>query len=35
LRIALRGTPLTLDEPFGSLASIVFKPLVKHLRSAS
>jgi exodeoxyribonuclease V gamma subunit len=35
LRIALRGTPLTLDEPFGSLASIVFKPLVEHLRSAS
>jgi exodeoxyribonuclease V gamma subunit len=35
LRIALRGTPLTLDEPFGSLASIVFKPLVQHLRSAS
>jgi exodeoxyribonuclease V gamma subunit len=35
LRIALRGTPLTLDEPFGSLASIVFKPLIQHLRSAS
>jgi exodeoxyribonuclease V gamma subunit len=35
LRIALRGTPLTLEEPFGSLASIVFKPLVQHLRSAS
>jgi exodeoxyribonuclease V gamma subunit len=35
LRIALRGTPLTLDEPFGSLAAIVFKPLVQHLRSAS
>ncbi|ASL42621.1 RecBCD enzyme subunit RecC [Burkholderia sp. AD24] len=35
LRIALRGTPLTLDEPFGSLASIVFKPLVQHLRSVS
>jgi exodeoxyribonuclease V gamma subunit len=35
LRIALRGTPLTLDEPFGSLASIVFNPLVEHLRSAS
>jgi exodeoxyribonuclease V gamma subunit len=35
LRIALRGTPLTLDEPFGTLASIVFKPLVAHLRSAS
>ncbi|MFM0272187.1 exodeoxyribonuclease V subunit gamma [Paraburkholderia aspalathi] len=35
LRIALRGTPLSLDEPFGSLASIVFKPLVQHLRSAS
>jgi len=35
LRIALRGTPLTLDEPFGSLAVIVFKPLIGHLRSAS
>ncbi|WGS51357.1 exodeoxyribonuclease V subunit gamma [Paraburkholderia sp. D15] len=35
LRIALRGTPLTLDEPFGSLASILFKPLLQHLRSAS
>jgi exodeoxyribonuclease V gamma subunit len=35
LRIALRGTPLTLDEPFGSLASIVFKPLLQHLRSVS
>ncbi|OAJ56165.1 exodeoxyribonuclease V subunit gamma [Paraburkholderia ginsengiterrae] len=35
LRIALRGTPLTLDEPFGSLAAIVFKPLIQHLRSAS
>jgi exodeoxyribonuclease V gamma subunit len=35
LRIALRGTPMTLDEPFGSLAAIVFKPLVQHLRSAS
>jgi exodeoxyribonuclease V gamma subunit len=35
LRIALRGTPLTLDEPFGSLAGIVFKPLVRHLRSVS
>ncbi|MGC2963073.1 exodeoxyribonuclease V subunit gamma [Paraburkholderia graminis] len=35
LRIALRGTPLTLDEPFGSLASIVFKPLMQHLRSTS
>jgi exodeoxyribonuclease V gamma subunit len=35
LRIALRGTPLTLDEPFGSLASIVFKPLIQHLRSGS
>jgi exodeoxyribonuclease V gamma subunit len=35
LRIALRGTPLTLDEPFGSLAAIVFKPLLQHLRSAS
>ncbi|MBN3767495.1 exodeoxyribonuclease V subunit gamma [Burkholderia sp. Ac-20365] len=35
LRIAFRGVPLTLDEPFGTLASIVFKPLVAHLRSAS
>ncbi|MGF6771138.1 exodeoxyribonuclease V gamma subunit [Paraburkholderia sp. GAS199] len=35
LRIALRGTPLTLDEPFGSLAAIVFKPLTHHLRSVS
>ncbi|NUY31203.1 exodeoxyribonuclease V subunit gamma [Paraburkholderia sp. JPY303] len=35
LRIALRGTPLTLDEPFGSLAAIVFKPLIQHVRSAS
>ncbi|HEY3600245.1 MAG TPA: exodeoxyribonuclease V subunit gamma [Paraburkholderia sp.] len=35
LRIALRGTPLTLDEPFGTLAALVFKPLVQHLRSAS
>jgi exodeoxyribonuclease V gamma subunit len=35
LRIALRGTPLTLDEPFGSLAAIVFKPLIQHLRSVS
>jgi exodeoxyribonuclease V gamma subunit len=34
-RIALRGTPLTLDEPFGTLASLVFEPLVTHLRSAS
>ena len=35
LRIALRGTPLTLDEPFGSLAAIVFKPLIQHVRSVS
>ena len=35
LRIAFRGVPLTLDEPFGTLAAIVFKPLVAHLRSAS
>jgi exodeoxyribonuclease V gamma subunit len=35
LRIALRGTLMTLDEPFGALASIVFKPLLRHLRSAS
>ncbi|CAH2776562.1 MAG: Exodeoxyribonuclease V gamma chain (EC [uncultured Paraburkholderia sp.] len=35
LRIALRGTPLTLDEPFGSLASIVFKSLTQHVRGAS
>jgi exodeoxyribonuclease V gamma subunit len=35
LRIAFRGTTLTLDEPFGTLAAIVFKPLVAHLRSAS
>jgi exodeoxyribonuclease V gamma subunit len=35
LRIAFRGAPLTLDEPFGTLAAIVFKPLVAHLRSAS
>jgi exodeoxyribonuclease V gamma subunit len=35
LRIALRGTQMKLDEPFGALASIVFKPLVGHLRSAS
>jgi len=35
LRIAWRGTPLTLDEPFGTLAALVFKPLVAHLRSAS
>ncbi|WP_133649160.1 exodeoxyribonuclease V subunit gamma [Paraburkholderia flava] len=35
LRIALRGTPLTLDEPFGTLAAIVFKPLAEHLRSTS
>ncbi|HEY2021307.1 exodeoxyribonuclease V subunit gamma [Paraburkholderia sp.] len=35
LRIALRGAPLTLDEPFGRLAAIVFKPLLEHLRSAS
>ncbi|WP_114811010.1 exodeoxyribonuclease V subunit gamma [Paraburkholderia kururiensis] len=34
-RIALRGTPLTLDEPFGTLTSLVFEPLVAHLRSAS
>lgn len=34
LRIALRGTPLTLDEPFGTLAAVVFKPLIEHLRSA-
>ncbi|MBP0589947.1 exodeoxyribonuclease V subunit gamma [Paraburkholderia sp. LEh10] len=35
LRIAFRGRQLTLDEPFGTLASLVFKPLVAHLRSAS
>ncbi|OLL32007.1 exodeoxyribonuclease V subunit gamma [Burkholderia sp. SRS-W-2-2016] len=35
LRIALRGTPLTLDEPFGSLAALVYKPLLQHLRSVS
>mgnify|MGYP001552362677 FL=1 len=35
LRVALRGTPLTLDEPFGTLAAIVFEPLVQHLRSGS
>ncbi|MFX1734095.1 exodeoxyribonuclease V subunit gamma [Paraburkholderia sp. A1RI_3L] len=34
-RIALRGTPLTLDEPFGTLSSLVFEPLVAHLRSTS
>jgi len=35
LRIALRGTSMNLDEPFGTLAAIVFKPLLDHLRSAS
>ncbi|MDE1184602.1 exodeoxyribonuclease V subunit gamma [Paraburkholderia sp.] len=35
LRIALRGTPLSLDEPFGALASLVFTPLVAHLRGAA
>jgi exodeoxyribonuclease V gamma subunit len=35
LRIAYRGAPMTLDEPFGTLATLVFKPLVAHLRSAS
>jgi exodeoxyribonuclease V gamma subunit len=35
LRIALRGTPLTLDEPFGTLATAVFESLIQHLRSAS
>jgi exodeoxyribonuclease V gamma subunit len=35
LRIAWRGTPLTLDEPFGTLATLVFEPLIQHLRSAS
>ncbi|QDQ83684.1 exodeoxyribonuclease V subunit gamma [Paraburkholderia megapolitana] len=35
LRIAWRGTPLTLDEPFGTLATIVFAPLREHLRSRS
>ncbi|SIT39963.1 Exodeoxyribonuclease V, RecC subunit [Paraburkholderia ribeironis] len=35
LRIALRGMSFKLDEPFASLASIVFKPLIQHLRSAS
>jgi exodeoxyribonuclease V gamma subunit len=35
LRIAFRGTTLTLNEPFDTLAAIVFKPLVAHLRSAS
>ncbi|MEI6000557.1 exodeoxyribonuclease V subunit gamma [Paraburkholderia bengalensis] len=35
LRIAFRGVPLSLDEPFGALASLVFKPLVAHLRTVS
>lgn len=32
LRIALRGTPLTLDEPFDALARCVFGPLCDHLQ---
>lgn len=33
LRIAFRGTSLTLDETFGTLAKLVFEPLLQHLRS--
>jgi exodeoxyribonuclease V gamma subunit len=35
LRIAWRGANLSLDEPFGTLARIVFEPLVQHLRRAT
>ncbi|TKC86970.1 exodeoxyribonuclease V subunit gamma [Trinickia terrae] len=35
LRIAWRGANLSLDEPFGTLARLVFEPLVRHLRSGS
>lgn len=31
LAIAWRGSNLTLDEPFGTLARIVFEPLLRHL----
>ncbi|WP_153100637.1 exodeoxyribonuclease V subunit gamma [Paraburkholderia hayleyella] len=34
LQLAWRGLPLTLDEPFGMLAAIVFEPLVRHLQEA-
>ncbi|WJF91250.1 exodeoxyribonuclease V subunit gamma [Paraburkholderia bonniea] len=38
LRLAWRGLPLTLDdaldEPFSTLAGIVFEPLVRHLQEA-
>ncbi|RDU96981.1 exodeoxyribonuclease V subunit gamma [Trinickia dinghuensis] len=34
LTIAWRGLDLTLDEPFGALAGIVFEPLIAHLTGA-
>ncbi|SAK70034.1 exodeoxyribonuclease V subunit gamma [Caballeronia arationis] len=33
LRIAFRGTNLSLDETFAALAKLVFEPLMLHLRS--
>jgi exodeoxyribonuclease V gamma subunit len=35
LRVAWRGTNVSLDEPFSTLARLVFDPLVRHLRSGS
>ncbi len=32
LEIAWRGAQLSLDEPFGTLAALVFEPLAAHLR---
>ncbi|MBN3793276.1 exodeoxyribonuclease V subunit gamma, partial [Burkholderia sp. Ac-20353] len=35
IAIAWRGANPSLDEPFGTLARLVFEPLVEHLRDAS
>ncbi|KVO08585.1 exodeoxyribonuclease V subunit gamma [Burkholderia ubonensis] len=35
LAIAWRGANPSLDEPFGTLARLVFEPLVEHLREAA
>ncbi|MGV2287346.1 exodeoxyribonuclease V subunit gamma [Trinickia sp. YCB016] len=35
LRIAWRGANLSLDEPFPTLAHLVFDPLIKHVRSGN
>lgn len=33
VQLALRGTPLVLDDTFAALARVVFEPLVAHLRT--